>query len=71
VAIIFLCLIFKVITKDNNQGDTLVCEVTNLYGGDTFGTNVEGASLVIDDYMSIRINGIDTPELRGECDKDK
>jgi len=42
-----------------------------IYDGDTFRANIEGFPPVIGEHMSIRINGIDTPELRGKCDKEK
>jgi len=57
--------------KDKNFGSATVLEVTSIYDGDTFRANIEGFPAVIGEHMSIRINGIDTPELRGKCEKEK
>ena len=57
--------------KDKSFGNANVLEVTSIYDGDTFRGNIEGFPAVIGESMSIRINGIDTPELRGKCDKGK
>ena len=57
--------------KDKSFGSATVLEVTSIYDGDTFRANIEGFPAVIGEHMSIRINGIDTPELRGKCEKEK
>ena len=72
--LLILVTIFTVFSshaKDKNFGNANVLEVTSIYDGDTFRGNIEGFPAVIGDSMSIRINGIDTPELRGKCDKEK
>ena len=68
-SIIFIA--FSPQAKDKNFGSATVLEVTSIYDGDTFRANIEGFPAVIGEHMSIRINGIDTPELRGKCDKEK
>jgi len=67
--IIFIA--FSPQAKDKSFGNANVLEITSIYDGDTFRANIEGFSAVIGKHMSIRINGIDTPELRGKCDKEK
>jgi endonuclease YncB( thermonuclease family) len=75
----FNCLIITILlftsshisAKDKSFGNATVLEVTSIYDGDTFRANIEGFPAVIGEHMSIRINGIDTPELRGKCDKEK
>ena len=57
--------------KDKSFGNATVLEITSMYDGDTFRANIKGFPAVIGEHMSIRINGIDTPELRGKCDKEK
>jgi micrococcal nuclease len=57
--------------KDKNFGNATILEVTSIYDGDTFRANIEDFPAVIGESMSIRINGVDTPELRGKCDKEK
>ncbi|WP_026301149.1 thermonuclease family protein [Colwellia piezophila] len=69
IVITFLAL--TVNAKDKNYGSAQVLEVTSIYDGDTFRANLKGYPAIIGEHMSIRINGIDTPELRGKCDKEK
>ena len=68
-SIIFIT--FSPQAKDKSFGNATVLEVTSIYDGDTFRANIKGFSAVIGEHMSIRINGIDTPELRGKCDEEK
>jgi len=67
---ILLFIIPHVSAKDKSFGNATVLEVTSIYDGDTFRANIAGFPPVIGEHMSIRINGIDTPELRGKCDKE-
>lgn len=57
--------------KDKTYGSVTVDEVTSIYDGDTFRANIKGWPDVIGYRMSIRVNGIDTPELRGKCQAEK
>ena len=41
------------------------------YDGDTITFNLPGLHPIIGEKISIRVNGIDTPEIRGKCDKEK
>ncbi|WP_286694089.1 thermonuclease family protein [Spongiibacter sp. UBA1325] len=52
-------------------GDVVVSEVRTIYDGDTFRANINGWPAVVGESMSIRIKGIDTPELRGKCQSEK
>ena len=67
-SIIFIA--FSPQAKDKSFGNATVLEVKSIYDGDTFRANIESFPAVIGEHMSIRINGIDTPELRGKCDKE-
>jgi len=66
-----LFISFYADAKDKSFGSATVLEVTSIYDGDTFRANIKGFPAVIGEHMSIRINGVDTPELRGKCDKEK
>lgn len=50
--------------KDKVFGDAFVNEVTSIYDGDTFRCNIEGYPSIIGERIGIRVNGIDTPEMR-------
>ena len=57
--------------NDKNFGTLQVQSVTSIYDGDTFRANIKGVHPVIGERMSIRVAGIDTPEIRGKCPKEK
>ena len=41
------------------------------YDGDTITFNLPGLHPIISEKISIRVNGIDTPEIKGKCEKEK
>ena len=41
------------------------------YDGDTITFNLPSLHPIIGEKISIRVNGIDTPEMRGKCEKGK
>lgn len=57
--------------KDKNHGDFTVSEVTSIYDGDTFRANIKGLHSLIGERIGIRVAGVDTPEIRGKCKREK
>lgn len=57
--------------KPINYGSATVSEVTSIYDGDTFRATIDGWPALIGKRISIRVNGVDTPEMRGKCDQEK
>ena len=57
--------------KDMVFEDAVVSEVTSIYDGDTFRANIKGYPKIVGHRMAIRINGIDTPEIKSKCEKEK
>lgn len=55
----------------NIYGNAEIEAVTSIYDGDTFRANIAGWPAIIGQRVPIRINGIDTPELRGKCEVEK
>tara|TARA_R110002074_G_C12344165_1_gene649096 strand:- start:206 stop:595 length:390 start_codon:yes stop_codon:yes gene_type:complete len=51
--------------------DVIVDKVTSIYDGDTFRVNIKGYPKIIGHRMSVRILGVDTPEIRTNCKKEK
>ena len=47
-----------------SYGDAVVERVTSIYDGDTFRCDIAGWPPIIGHRIGIRINGIDTPEMR-------
>ncbi len=71
LATLFVVQSFSLSAKTHSYGNATVAAVTSIYDGDTFRANIEGFPTIIGEHMSIRINGIDTPELRGKCPQEK
>ncbi len=72
-----LCAVLASITlyaapiTDKDYGSVTVSEVTSIYDGDTFRAAIAEYPEIIGDRIGVRINGIDTPELRAKCQKEK
>ena len=50
---------------------TLNAEYVSNYDGDTVTVALADACLPLFSEMSIRVRGVDTPEIRGKCDQEK
>lgn len=57
--------------KDVNYGSVTVAEVTSIYDGDTLRANISKYPSIIGERIPIRISGIDSPEMKGKCTKEK
>jgi len=55
----------------NDYGNVIVSRVTNVYDGDTFRVDIDQWPALIGKNAPIRINNIDTPELRAKCANEK
>ena len=55
----------------NDYGSIVVSRVTNVYDGDTFRVDIDQWPALIGKNAPIRINNIDTPELRAKCPSEK
>ncbi len=51
--------------------DIIVSEVISIYDGDTFRVDIDNYPEIIGKNMPIRVKGIDTPEIRTKCDREK
>lgn len=58
-------------TDEKTFGNAVVSEVTSIYDGDTFRVNIAGYPDVVGHRVSVRVFGIDTPEMRGKCPAEK
>ena len=52
-------------------GTVTVSKVISVYDGDTFRVNIDSLPPIIGKNIAIRVNGVDTPELRGKCQYEK
>ena len=71
--LLFLALPFTAFAgiNDKNYGSIVIDEITSIYDGDTFRATIKGWPALVGERIPIRIAGIDTPELRGKCEKEK
>jgi endonuclease YncB( thermonuclease family) len=64
-----LLLSFSAMAKD--YGSVTVNQVTSIYDADTFRVDIAGYPPIVGEHMSIRVLGVDAPELRGKCQLEK
>jgi len=69
--LILSTLVFSQSLKDMTFGNATVSKVTSIYDGDTFRANIKDYPAIVGHRMSIRLNGIDTPEIKAHCEKEK
>jgi len=65
-----LLLLFITFTA-HSQNTVSVSRVISVYDGDTFRVDIDELSDIVGKNIAIRILGIDTPEIRGQCEKEK
>jgi len=68
---IFHITLYAESLSSKNYGSVFVSEVTSIYDGDTFRANIQEYPEIVGYRIGIRIRGIDTPEMRGKCQKEK
>ncbi len=72
--LVFLILPFLLsptLSFAKSYGDIQGAVYVRNYDGDTITFNLLGLHPIIGDKISIRVSGIDTPEIRGKCEKEK
>lgn len=71
LALLLIFLMPVTALADKTYGSVTIAEVTSIYDGDTFRANIPDYPPIIGQHMGIRINGVDTPEMRGQCEQEK
>ena len=66
VALIFLITTINLQAKPQ-YGTVTVSKVISVYDGDTFRVNIDSLPPIVGKNIPIRVNGVDTPEIRGKC----
>ena len=69
--IIILCLFTIIIIPLRPQEAVVFNEVINVYDGDSFRVNIDEFPPIIGENIAIRILGIDTPEIKGNCQQER
>lgn len=70
-ALLFLFVVLPVKASEKSYGSVVVDEVTSIYDGDTFRVNINDWPAIVGQRISVRLAGIDTPEMRGKCQAEK
>ena len=68
--LIALLIIPAAINAASSYGSIAISSITSVYDGDTFRANIPNYPPIVGENIGIRINGIDTPEIRGKCPKE-
>lgn len=55
---------------EKTYGDVTVAEVGTIYDGDTFYVTIHDWPKIVGEHIAVRVNGVDTPEMKGECKKE-
>ncbi|WP_412053226.1 thermonuclease family protein [Pokkaliibacter plantistimulans] len=48
-----------------------VSEVTSIYDADTFTVNIQNWPGIVGERVPVRVYGIDAPEIKGQCPREK
>lgn len=70
--VIFLLLIAigSLYASEKTYGNVVVDEVTSIYDSDTFRVNIKLFPDILGERVPIRVAGVDTPEMKGKCQKE-
>ena len=71
LVLIFLISGSTTVSAKSKFGDYEGAIYVRNYDGDTITFNLPNLHPIIGKKIAIRVNGIDTPEIRGKCDKEK
>ena len=72
---LFLSILIVILTfsvqASPQYGTVTVSKVISVYDGDTFRVNIDSLPPIVGKNIAIRVNGVDTPEIRGKCQYEK
>jgi len=70
---IFILILFVALSVQAapQYGTVTVSKVINVYDGDTFRVDINSLPPIVGKNIAIRVNGVDTPEIRGKCQYEK
>ena len=69
-AVLFFAWCSFAMAGKDTFGDVVVSRVTTIYDGDSFSATIDSWPEIAGKNIPIRIYGIDTPEMRGECKRE-
>lgn len=71
ILLFVLIIPIAIIAKQKIYGNILFVEYVKNYDGDTITFNIDKVHPIIGFNIGIRLGGIDTPEIKGKCTKEK
>ena len=69
--VLTFCLGVYPIQAATQYGTVVVSNVISVYDGDTFRVNIDSLPPIVGKNIAIRLNGVDTPEIKGKCQYEK
>ena len=71
--LLYLTLFLGVLSVEAapEYGTVIVSRVISVYDGDTFRVDIDSLPPIVGKNIPIRLNGVDTPEIRGKCKYEK
>ncbi len=69
--VLMFCVLSVAHASDKQFGNAVVSEVTSIYDADTFRVNIKAWPDIVGKHMSVRVLGVDAPEIRGKCQLEK
>ena len=70
--LLFICFLGVYSVQAAPQyGTAIVSKVISVYDGDTFRVDIDSLPPIVGKNIPIRLNGIDTPEIKGKCQHEK
>ncbi len=67
LGILLLLMVPLLWAEEKTYGDVRVSEVSTIYDGDTFYVNINTWPPIVGSHIAVRVNGVDTPEIKGNC----
>lgn len=68
---IFALIIFSCVLLHGADYGMIRATVVRVHDGDTIIVDIKNTSPLFGEEISVRVNGVDTPELHGQCDYEK
>jgi len=71
ISLIFILLFSLAVKAAPQYGTVIVSKVISVYDGDTFRVDIDSLPPIVGKNIAVRVNGVDTPEIRGKCQYEK
>jgi endonuclease YncB( thermonuclease family) len=69
--LLLIILVVLPVQAKPQYGTVIVSKVISVYDGDTFRVDIDSLPPIVGKNIPIRVNGVDTPEIRGKCQYEK